>query len=153
MGTHCATIIWESSGDFTSGAYSRAHRIEFDGGAIVPGSSSPQLVPVPFSGPAGVDPEEALVASASACHMLWFLSLARSAGLEVASYRDQAEGVMGTDESDRMAITRINLRPSVRFLGNAPSGTELAALHEQAHDRCFIANSLRSHIVVEPVPA
>lgn len=153
MGTHSATIIWESSGDFAAGRYSRAHRIHFDGGAIVPGSSSPHFVPVPLSDPAGVDPEEALVASAAACHMLWFLSLARSAGLEVLRYRDEAEAVMGTDDNGRMAITRITLRPAIAFAGDEPGEGELAALHEQAHDRCFIANSLRSEILVEPVPA
>jgi organic hydroperoxide reductase OsmC/OhrA len=97
-----------------------------------------------------VDPEEALVASASSCHMLWFLSLAQSAGLEVQSYRDEAEGTLAKDERGRIAITRIVLRPEVMFSGAEPSKEALARLHHEAHEKCFIANSLRSEIVVEP---
>jgi organic hydroperoxide reductase OsmC/OhrA len=115
----------------------------------VTGSSSPHVVPAPMSDPAGVDPEEALVASASACHMLWFLHLARDAGLEVVSYRDAARGTMAKDEEGRMAMTRIVLRPDIAFEGREPDAEELARLHHDAHKKCFIANSLRSEIVVE----
>jgi len=102
-----------------------------------------------MSDPSAVDPEEALIASASACHMLWFLSLAQKAGLDVRSYRDEAVGGMGKDERGRVAITRITLRPEIAFAGREPSEEELAALHHEAHEKCFIANSLRSEIVVE----
>jgi organic hydroperoxide reductase OsmC/OhrA len=149
MAEYQATISWEADGQFRSGQYSRRHMIRFDGGAEVVGSSSPHVVRVPLSDPAGVDPEEALVASASACHMLWFLSLAQSAGFDVASYRDEAVGVMGKDERGRIAFTRIALRPTIVFAGTEPTPDEMAGLHEEAHDRCFIANSLRTPIVVE----
>ncbi|HWH17279.1 MAG TPA: OsmC family protein [Allosphingosinicella sp.] len=149
MGSYRATVSWESDGEFTSGKYSRAHRLSFDGGAVLRGSSSPLSVPLPMSDPAAVDPEEMLVASASACHMLWFLSLARGAGLDIASYRDEAEGAMGKDERGKIAVTRIALRPAVRFVGRQPDADELGRLHRQAHEKCFIANSLRSEIVVE----
>ncbi|HYG49134.1 MAG TPA: OsmC family protein [Allosphingosinicella sp.] len=149
MSDYTATIEWRSGGGFREGRYSRAHSLSFDGGAVVPGSSSPHVVPVPMSDPAGVDPEEALVASASACHMLWFLHLARDAGLDVAAYRDEARGTMGRDDRGRMAMIRIVLRPAIEFAGEAPDADSLQRLHHEAHERCFIANSLRTEIVVE----
>ena len=115
MSRHVAEIGWRSDGEFTSGRYSRRHEIRFDGGAIVTGSSSPDVVPAPMSDPAGVDPEEALVAAAASCHMLWFLDLARRAGLDVAAYRDQAEGEMGRNAAGKTAIVRIALRPRHRL--------------------------------------
>jgi organic hydroperoxide reductase OsmC/OhrA len=145
---YLATVEWRSGGGFAQGRYSRAHSWRFDGGAVVPASSSPHVVPVPMSDPAGVDPEEALVASASSCHMLWFLHLARDAGLEVAAYRDEARGRMGRDERGRTLVTRIELRPRIEFAGEAPDPDDLARLHHEAHERCFIANSLRSEVVV-----
>jgi organic hydroperoxide reductase OsmC/OhrA len=150
MADYTAVIEWRSDGGFAEGRYSRAHLWRFDGGATVAASASPHVVPPPLSDPAGVDPEEALVASASACHMLWFLHLARDAGLAVASYRDEARGTMGKDERGRIAVTRIALRPEIEFAGRAPDGEELDRLHHEAHDKCFIANSLRSEVVVEP---
>jgi organic hydroperoxide reductase OsmC/OhrA len=146
---YLATVEWHSDGGFREGRYSRAHSLSFDGGAVVPGSSSPHVVPPPMSDPAGVDPEEALVASASACHMLWFLHLARDSGLDVAGYRDRARGTMAKDDRGRMAMTRIVLRPEIDFAGEVPSAQALARLHRDAHERCFIANSLRTEIVVE----
>ena len=152
MSRHFAEISWRSDGEFTSGRYSRRHRISFDGGAAVTGSSSPDVVPAPMSDPAGVDPEEALVASAASCHMLWFLDLARRAGLDVAAYRDQAEGEMGRNAAGRIAIVRIALRPDISFAGAAPDPEAIDRLHHEAHERCFIANSLNGEIVVEPPP-
>lgn len=149
MADYLATVEWRSDGGFREGRYSRAHRLSFDGGAVVAGSSSPHVVPPPLSDPAGVDPEEALVASASACHMLWFLHLARDAGLDVAAYRDEARGTMAKDERGRMAMVRIVLRPRIEFAGEAPGPEALARLHHEAHESCFIANSLRTEIVVE----
>jgi organic hydroperoxide reductase OsmC/OhrA len=149
MADYLATVEWRSGGGFREGRYSRAHRLSFDGGAVVPGSASPHIVRPPFSDPAGVDPEEALVASASACHMLWFLHLASDAGLDVAAYRDEARGTMARDERGRMAMTRIVLRPEIEFAGEAPGPEVLRRLHHEAHESCFIANSLRTEIVVE----
>lgn len=153
MSTHRARIAWRADGEFASGRYSRRHEWAFDGGARVTASSSPDVVPVPLSDPAGVDPEEALVAAVSSCHMLWFLSLAQGAGLDVASYVDEAEGVMGRIGPGRMAVTRITLRPAIAFAGRQPDAAELDGLHHQAHARCFIANSLTSEVVVESAAA
>lgn len=149
MADYVATIEWDADGPFTDGRYSRAHRWRFDGGATVPASSSPHVVPLPLSDPAGVDPEEALIASVSSCHMLWFLSLAQEAGWDVARYADNAKGRMGRDDRGKIAVTRITLAPEIAFAGNQPSADELAALHHAAHEACFIANSLRTEIVIE----
>lgn len=103
--------------------------------------------------PEAVDPEEALVASTSSCHMLWFLALAARRGFVVDEYADQASGVIEADETGRHRFSRITLRPQVLFDGNGPSENELAELHEQAHESCFIANSLRCEVVVVARPA
>ena len=150
MSRHEAVIEWRSDGEFASGRYSRRHRWSFDGGAAVTASASPDIVPAPMSDPAGVDPEEALIASAASCHMLWFLSLAQQAGLDVASYRDAAVGERGRIGPGRVAITRITLKPEISFAGAAPDPATLDRLHHEAHERCFIANSLKTEIVVEP---
>ncbi len=153
MAKHQARISWVSDGAFTSGRYSRGHEWRFDGGAVVRGSSSPEVVPLPMSDPAAVDPEEALIASVSSCHMLWFLSLAQDAGLDVLRYEDEAEAEMGRIAPGRFAVTRIMLRPDISFNGPAPDAALLGRLHKQAHDKCFIANALKAEVVVEPKEA
>jgi len=151
---YTAETIWRrgdaSREDFIGRRYSRRHELRFDGGAIVAGSASPDVVPAPMCDPAAVDPEELLVAAVASCHMLWFLDLARRAGLDVASYADTAEGEMGRIASGRTAITRITLRPDIAFNGRPADAAALEALHHEAHERCFIANSLNSEIVVAP---
>ena len=147
---HRASIAWRSDGEFGSGRYSRRHEWRFDGGAVVTASASPDVVPEPMSDPAGVDPEEALVAAVSSCHMLWFLSLAQNARLEVENYSDEAEGEMARIAPGRMAIVKIVLRPQISFAGRQPGADELDRLHHEAHERCFIANSITSEVVVEP---
>ena len=146
-----ARISWKREGaEFTDNRYSRGHDWSFDGGVRVPASSSPALVPLPYSVAEAVDPEEALVACTSSCHMLWFLSLAAKRGFVVESYTDEASGVMDKTPEGKLAITRITLRPRIEFAGDrSPSAQELEALHHSAHDQCFIANSLKSEVVVE----
>jgi organic hydroperoxide reductase OsmC/OhrA len=149
MATHTAVVEWANSGaGFVKGRYSRAHRWAFDGGAVMHASSSPHSVPLPFSDPAGVDPEEALVAAASSCHMLWFLSLAARKGFDVTHYRDAAEGHMGRNARGQVAMVRIVLNPAITCEGRRPDPAELRALHEAAHDKCFIAASLTAEVVV-----
>jgi organic hydroperoxide reductase OsmC/OhrA len=149
MSKHVASVRWIDDGGFATGRYSRVHELRFDGGTVVRGSPSPEVVPLPFSDPAGVDPEEALVAAVSACHMLWFLSLAQQAGLSISSYRDSAEGRMRRIGRGRHAITHIVLRPEIDFRGVPPGQSELDRLHHEADTRCFIANSLKAEIRVE----
>ena len=148
MAEPLATVEWRSDGGFREGSYSRVHSLSFDGGAEVKASASPHNVPVPMADPAGVDPEEMLVAATSSCHMLWFLHLARDAGFDVASYRDEAAGQMGRLDG-RIGVTRIVLRPRIEFAGAGPDAEALARLHHEAHERCFIANSLKSEVIVE----
>ena len=150
MSTHRAWLSWRAVGGFADNAYSRRHLWRFDGGAEVVGSSSPDVVPVPRSDPAGVDPEEALVASAASCHMLWFLDLARQARFVVESYEDEAVAEMGRVGPGKVAITKITLHPRIAFAGAAPDAGQLDRLHHEAHARCFIANTLNCPIVVEP---
>lgn len=151
MSLHVAKVDWtlREGDDFLRGRYSRAHDISFDGGFRMRGSPSPDVVPAPWSDKSAVDPEEAFVAAVSACHMLTFLHKAREAGLVVASYSDEAEGVLGRGPGGRMAVTRVTLRPAITYLGNAPTATELDYLHRAAHEDCFIANSVTTEILVE----
>ena len=150
MGQYLATVEW-SRGDqpFTDNRYSRAHDWRFDGGAVVRGSSAPSSVPVPMSDPAAVDPEEAVVAAVSSCHMLFFLGYAAKAGFVVDRYIDEAVGTMSKDERGRIGLTEIVLRPAISWGGEAPDPAALADLHHRAHDACYIANSLRAEIRVE----
>jgi organic hydroperoxide reductase OsmC/OhrA len=151
MSSYTATIRWsrEGAADFAKGQYSRAHEWAFDGGAVVPASASPHVVPAPWSDPAGVDPEEAFVASLSSCHMLFFLDFARREGLVIDAYIDEAEGVLEKGADGRMAMTRVTLRPRVTWGGAAPDEAALADLHHKAHAACFIANSVTTEVRVE----
>ena len=155
MSSYQARIHWQRhEASFTDNRYSRAHSWSFDGGAVVHASASEQIVPLPWSDPAGVDPEEAFVASLSSCHMLWFLSLAAQAGWLVDDYRDDASGVLARDAQRRMVMTQVTLRPAVRFGGpKQPDGAELNRLHHEAHASCFIANSVKTEVRCEPVIA
>jgi organic hydroperoxide reductase OsmC/OhrA len=151
MSEYVATVTWRR-GDaaFTDNRYSRAHTWAFDGGAEVPASASPHAVRPPFSDPAGVDPEEAFIASISSCHMLWFLSLAAKEGFSIDSYVDNAVGNMEENAEGKSAITRVALRPQIAFCGNPlPSEEQVAELHHQAHESCYIANSIKTEVVVE----
>lgn len=153
MSHYTAQILWQRGGDgFAGNRYSRRHLIRFDGGAEVTGSSSPHVVPVPQSDPAGVDPEEAFVASLSSCHMLWFLAIASRGGFCVERYTDNAHGVMGRNAAGKMAMTEVTLRPEVLFSGaKQPTREQIDQLHHKAHEECFIANSVTTDVRCEPV--
>lgn len=150
---HSALIRWQAGdADFLGKRYSRAHSWTFDGGVVVPASSSPLVVPLPMSDAGAVDPEEAFVASLSSCHMLWFLDIASRAGIAIARYEDAAEGRMGRNAAGKLVVDVVTLRPRVRVTGaRVPDAAELAALHHEAHEECFLANSVRCEIRCEPV--
>lgn len=152
MGEYTAVIEWSRAGaTFTDNRYSRGHCWLFDGGTTVPASSSPQVVPLPMSIEAGVDPEEAFVASLSSCHMLWFLSIAAKRGFIVDIYLDHAVGIMGKDAAGRLSMTRVTLHPEARFSGDGrPTTDDVLAMHDEAHEQCFIANSVRTEVRCEP---
>jgi len=152
---YTARIAWRRDGaPFTGQDYSRGHTWSFDGGVEVRASASPLVVPLPRSVEDAVDPEEAFVAALSSCHMLWFLSLAADRGYVVESYVDDAVAVMKRVSRGKMAITDVTLRPVVAFAaGPVPDAAEHEAMHAEAHERCFISNSVTSRVRCEPAIA
>ena len=151
MSDHTAEIAWERGpAKFTDNKYSRGHRWSFDGGAVVLASSSPDVVRVPFSDPARVDPEEAFVAALSSCHMLWFLDFAARAGYVVDAYVDAAQGVLEKSTDTKERITRVTLRPAVVFSGaKLPDAACVDRLHHEGHAHCFLANSVTTQIDIQ----
>lgn len=148
MSEHRATIAWRRTTEsFDYDAYDREHEWIFEDGVRVPASAAPD-----FRGkPGRVDPEQALVAALSSCHMLTFLAVCARKRLVVDAYDDEAVGVLEQNADGKLAITRVTLRPRVRFGGDGPPpGDELARLHDKAHHNCFIANSVKTEITVEP---
>jgi organic hydroperoxide reductase OsmC/OhrA len=152
MASHTATISWKrTSPDFLKGNYSRVHTWTFDGGLVVPASPSPHNVKVPFSDPANVDPEEAFVASISSCHMLTYLYLASRHGFQVDSYQDEAIGIIGSNERGAPWVSKVTLHPKIAYSGDRiPTAEEVAHLHHLSHEQCFIANSVKTDVTVEP---
>lgn len=154
MSVHRATVDWAmGEGDFVKGRYSRVHTLGFEGGISVAGSASPAVVPAPWSSGEAVDPEAAFTAALSACHMLTFLDLARRAGFTISAYRDEAEGTLARVARGKLAVTRVVLRPEITWTGEKrPSAQETDALHHEAHELCFISNSVTTEVVVESPP-
>jgi len=146
-----AKVSWNRNGAvFTDIKYSRGHEWSFDGGIKVPASSSPLTVRPPLSVVEAIDPEEALVAAASSCHMLYFLFFAAKKGFVVDGYIDNAVGLMEKTPNGKTAITKITLRPQIKYSGEKiPSALELSEMHHHAHEECIIANSIKSEIVIE----
>jgi organic hydroperoxide reductase OsmC/OhrA len=151
VSSYTAKIVWknDSAEAFAKNQYTRGHTWEFDGGVTVPASSSPHAVRVPFSVEAAVDPEEALVASAASCHMLSFLWVVSKNGFIVDSYEDNAVGEM-TNDNGKQWISKITLDPQIVWSGDrVPTEAELANMHHEAHEICYIANSIKSEIVIK----
>ena len=144
MSEYRATIEWKRQGEFAYATYSRMHEVRFES-VKVPGRASPRNIPKTATVGPGVDPEESFVAALSQCHMLWFLHLAIDAKFVVDRYVDEAVGVL-----DRTWMSKVTLRPRVSFSGRQPSDEEHRALHHKAHEKCFIANSVKSEVIVEP---
>lgn len=157
MTDHQATINWTRIGDpadFLRGKFSREHTWTFDGGVVVPASPSPSVVRVPYSNPESVDPEEAFVAAIASCHMLTFVYLAGRSGIVVDGYTDTAVGSLTKNEKGIAWVSTVTLHPRVLYGGDtAPTQEEEDSLHHEAHEQCFIANSVRTEIVVAPPPA
>jgi organic hydroperoxide reductase OsmC/OhrA len=155
MAHYTAEVLWlRGEQPFLDNRYSRRHALRFDGGVEVPGSSSPHVVPVPMSDAAAVDPEEAFVASLSSCHMLWFLAIAAKRKFRVDRYFDAATGVMEKDAQGKLAMTVVTLKPQVTFSGeHQPTREQIDTMHDEAHEECFIANSVKTDVRCEPVYA
>src|SRR5439155_1707760 len=148
MSEHKAFISWKrTSPDFLKGKYSREHTWTFDGGLSVPASPSPSVVPVPYSNPAHIDPEEAFVASISSCHMLTFLFVASKQGFQLDSYEDEAVGTMTKNEKGIPWVSLVTLNPKIVYSGEKlPTQSEQEHLHHLAHEQCFIANSVKTKV-------
>ena len=151
MSAYHATVSWRRGTDAFAGyKYSRGHEWAFDEGIVVPASASPAVVRAPYSVAAAVDPEEAFSAALASCHMLFFLAYAAKAGFIVDSYEDPVEGTLAKNAEGKEVMTRVVLRPRVMFSERAPTDAEFSALHHRAHEDCYIANSVRSEVVLEP---
>ncbi len=151
MKTFTAHVEWTRQGPASdSGHYPSGHQWTFDGGSTVRVAASPLSMPEPYAVPSHVDPEEALVAATSSCHMMFFLYFAHKAGLTVLSYEDAPEGTMERTEDGCVAFTKIKLRPTVKYEGGEPSPEQVKDLHEKAHNNCFIANSIKADVEVLP---
>lgn len=150
MSDYQAIISWKrTSGDFLKGKYSREHTWTFDGGFTMPASPSPHVVPVPYSNPAHVDPEEAFVAAIASCHMLTFLYVASKHGFQIDHYADTAVGTMTRNEQGVPWMSQVVLNPRIAYSGEKlPSPADEEHLHHRAHEQCYIANSVRTEIVV-----
>ena len=151
MANYTATVTW-SRGDsqFTDKRYSREHVWEFDGGVKVPASSSWHVVPKPYSNPANVDPEEALVAALASCHMLSFLFVAARDGVVVNEYRDEATGKMSKDERGKQWVSEVTMHQRVVFSGaKRPDSAMVVKMHHEAHEECYIANSVKTDVRIE----
>jgi organic hydroperoxide reductase OsmC/OhrA len=147
MSEHRATINWKrETPDFAYECYNRDHAWQFDAGITARASAAPAYL----GSESCIDPEEAFVASLSSCHMLTFLAIAARRRYIVDAYLDQAVGILAKNEAGNLAITKVTLRPEIRFSGEKqPNAEELIRLHEQAHHACFIANSVKTEVVVE----
>lgn len=153
MAHYEAEVIWtRGEQDFLGKRYSRLHLWRFDGGVEVPASSSPHVVPLPMSDASAVDPEEAFIASVSSCHMLTFLAIAAKHKFCVDHYRDKAVGVMEKNSQGKWFVSLVTLKPEIVFSGEAlPTQQEINAMHHDAHEECFIANSVKTEVRCEPV--
>jgi len=147
MSEHKVTLEWKrESADFSYESYNRDHVLIFEGGVRVPASAAPAY----RGNPAHVNPEDALVAALSSCHMLTFLAVAAKKKFVVDGYSDHAVGFLEKNQKGKLAITRVILRPKLTFGGTtSPTSEEIAALHERAHAECFIANSVTAEVTVE----
>lgn len=151
MSSYFAEVKWQRNDqNFLANEYSRGHEWRFDGGVTVPASASPHIVPLPWSVEENVDPEEAFAASLASCHMLFFLSIASKRKFQVDSYSDNAEAIMEKNAQGKLVISKVILRPEIEFSGDKiPSQDAIDKLHHLAHESCFLANSVKSEVVVE----
>ncbi|MDB5464153.1 MAG: putative redox protein regulator of disulfide bond formation [Phenylobacterium sp.] len=153
MATYRATADWTlaEGEDFATGRYSRGHSVVFGSGFEAPGTASPHIVGNKWSVAGAVDPEEMLVGAITTCHMLSFLHVAREAGFTVTRYRDEAVGIMEKNADGELWVSKVTLHPEIRYQGRHPTPAERDHLHHAAHQVCFIANSVKTEIVVEEV--
>jgi organic hydroperoxide reductase OsmC/OhrA len=146
MSEHKMTLTWKrATADFEYKTYNRDHTWSFDGGHEMTASAAPAYL----GNPQNVDPEEAFVAALSSCHMLTFLAAACKKRFLLDEYVDQAVGHMEKNSEGKLAITRVELHPKLRFAGDKqPTEQEIDEMHHFAHENCFIANSVKTEVTV-----
>jgi organic hydroperoxide reductase OsmC/OhrA len=151
MSEHRAIVHWKNDGSkFIDNKYSREHIWKFDGEVEIFASASPKVVPIPYSNPVCIDPEEAFIASLSSCHMLWFLSIAAKNKFVVESYLDRVVGIMEKNQDGKLAIAKVYFHPQIIFAeNNLPTTEKIQEIHEEAHQNCFLANSVKTEIIIE----
>lgn len=144
MSEHHAAIAWtRADHPDGNGSYSRNHLATLNGGQTVQVSAA-----VDYQGDGNcADPEQLLVTSVSSCYMLFFLAIADVKGYRVESYKDTPVGFLEKNEEGRLAVTRVELQPTIKFAdGQTPEPAELQRLHAGAHRNCFIGNSLKTKV-------
>lgn len=139
-------LHWQRTApELKTGAYSNAHSVQFNDRYDLPVDAAPDW----GGDAANTNPEQALAAALSSCHMMTFLALAAKAGWPVASYHDHAVAHLGKNPKGQMSVTRIDLHPVVRFdTGFAVDDRTLADMQDRAHRYCFIANTLADSVDV-----
>jgi len=125
--------------------YSRDHRIQFEGRPAIEASSAPAFV----GDPNRLNPEEMLTGALSSCQMLTYLAVMARSRIPVVAYTDKATGYMEKGEDGKMWVTRVTLRPQITLQAGA-SIERATALIDKAHHNCFIANSVKTQVVIEP---
>lgn len=149
--TYTAAVLWNKKAEenFIDLKYSRVHKWKFDGGIEIKASASPHVVPLPMSDESAVDPEEAFIAAISSCHMLWFLSIAAGKKFIIENYEDYAEGKLEKNEEGKLIFTEVILKPKISFgSNNIPTKEQINEMHHKAHEKCFIANSIKTEIKI-----
>ncbi len=146
MSEHKMTLTWRrATPDFEYKTYNRDHQWSFDGGHEMTATAAPAYL----GSPENVDPEEAFVAALSSCHMLTFLAVACKKKFQLEEYRDEAVGHMEKNAEGKLAITKVELHPKLKFSGEKqPTAQELDEMHHFAHENCFIANSVKTEVTV-----
>jgi organic hydroperoxide reductase OsmC/OhrA len=145
MSEHKVTLTWERGGaPFEYQKYPRDHTWKFKEGYETRASAAPAYL----GNPKLVDPEEAFVASLSSCHMLTFLAIACKQKFVLDEYVDEAVGLMEKNAEGRLAVTKVTLKPKLKWSGREPTPEELDKMHHTAHDQCFIANSVKTEVTV-----
>lgn len=145
MSEHTISLLWKNkTQQLDYKTYSRDHTWTFENGQVINASAAPAF----FGNHDCVDPEQALVAALSGCHMLTFLAIAAKKKLVVLEYQDKAIGFLEKNENGKLSINRAELHPRVVFLENSPTLEQIKQIHELAHQECFIAQSLRTHVEI-----
>ena len=135
--------------DFAAGRYVRGHAVGFEDGPQLRGTASHHVVGNRWAEAGAADPEQMMVAAIASCHMLSFLHVAREAGFIVTRYRDEAVGVMEKNAAGELWVSKVTLHPEISYVGAQPDAGQRERMHHAAHEVCFIANSVKTEIVVE----